>query len=1058
MNTMKKPMMNKKVLSLFLVVLVLSMPFTYAAFISDVVASGSLGVRDVISQNDTVSFEVVVDVSSPADQGVTPSLLANDNVLLVRGSEEHSFTDCSWKSEANRLISCTKSLQITTNPLQGLYYYDVLLGGNVYTPQPFLFVDSTPPLFSETVVSARQAGDRLNVTVSSVDVSDSTDIRCSGLQKFVARIGTSVIGEASFPPSTSCSGVASGLFPLSAQHASADSVCVTVFDRLNNNVTKCTSLSIDVSAPVISDQKLILNDFSGNELRAVGENGGFAKARFTVTDNVRLGEAYVTVSGSVKRATCSVISQFENGRTYQCDSEVFEVSSGTFSAEIVAIDTSGNRATAVLSKGLLADTTGPVFERIPTQTRNNVLYVRPGSDVFVEFTDTSLYDAALNMFIGSQSISASTCSIIGTNRWSCRFRIGNILNGEYPLDFSGRDDFGNTYTQVNLPYYVVVDSTPPSIGSVNITGVVEREVPVPVSQGRVKLTIPISSASPVNITADFSPLLRPNGNFDPTYNIVSSSCSETSCVVTSNIIGATSQKIIPITLRDLAGNVAEFDVTIPVRVTSDSEYDFTSRVLVSPSALDRSIAELVAQRAFASIEILDPLGQIQDFVSVDFRRCTAVPDDDMGPRQGGMEFLQGPITQVAKEDQRSFLSLQVMQSNDFFIDSIAVNCLFDVTAYSADTLYLDEQVIVPLIIPFFDNPIGYPDKKLSQKIEDAVEETGGMFETIDKIYKFVRIIERLCSVFTAIRGIITTVNATLQSIGVLCRAAMAIPFLGVSCEATSGTLCVKNEGATEKVDGFFGSGSFLGKFCAFMSCQINFCGGSGWNMVTGATSMFSDMGDSFEPETQAEIRNNLDNAGGVVARAAIANGISIWDPNGLPYQICHLCIPGILRKFHDYRQIQCAYALCLIEQTSQGFLSEEACDELKSTMECKFWAGELFSLLPFVYLWDMILDTIAMMIADPIAALFGLTAMYCVIFCPENTLGATICSAGYTLKRLTSLINTVMNIGDMFKNMLNFKDTQADACEEMDRAYSRFKSEQKTFDQRLAARSGGGTR
>jgi uncharacterized membrane protein len=77
-----------------------------------------------------------------------------------------------------------------------------------------------------------------------------------------------------------------------------------------------------------------------------------------------------------------------------------------------------------------------------------------------------------------------------------------------------------------------------------------------------------------------------------------------------------------------------------------------------------------------------------------------------------------------------------------------------------------------------------------------------------------------------------------------------------------------------------------------------------------------------------------------------------------------LCIPGVLRGFGKWRQIECQRAICYTQQVASGMKVYE-CDAAYSFQTCKFIFGEIFNAIPFVQVFSNYMGMAESYISNP---------------------------------------------------------------------------------------------
>ena len=140
-----------------------------------------------------------------------------------------------------------------------------------------------------------------------------------------------------------------------------------------------------------------------------------------------------------------------------------------------------------------------------------------------------------------------------------------------------------------------------------------------------------------------------------------------------------------------------------------------------------------------------------------------------------------------------------------------------------------------------------------------------------------------------------------------------------------------------------------------------------------------------------------------------------------------LCLPGIIYNVEKYRQIECRYVSCLENEVQAGVATIESCRELKDYQQCKYVAGELFQLLPFVNAFDNLVQSLKTFIQDPVGIVRVLVLSACAnAFCATSGSITSTCKAiGY----IVYLLDFVNNIVSTFQQIQT--TTEKDYCEQV---------------------------
>jgi len=109
------------------------------------------------------------------------------------------------------------------------------------------------------------------------------------------------------------------------------------------------------------------------------------------------------------------------------------------------------------------------------------------------------------------------------------------------------------------------------------------------------------------------------------------------------------------------------------------------------------------------------------------------------------------------------------------------------------------------------------------------------------------------------------------------------------------------------------------------------------------------------------------------AQSMCSGGNPLANPkDSLILSIVTLCIPGILEKVEDYKQIKYQTIQCYYNSLKYHEQAASMCDAQEGYRVCKYVVGEVFALPPFAF-FEMIKNMIADVLANPSGLLIGAT-------------------------------------------------------------------------------------
>jgi hypothetical protein len=153
--------------------------------------------------------------------------------------------------------------------------------------------------------------------------------------------------------------------------------------------------------------------------------------------------------------------------------------------------------------------------------------------------------------------------------------------------------------------------------------------------------------------------------------------------------------------------------------------------------------------------------------------------------------------------------------------------------------------------------------------------------------------------------------------------------------------------------------------------------------------------------------------------------------DSLIMSVVTLCIPGILEKVKEWKEISCEAAVCKYNAIKGG-IDPSFCEKQKEYKFCKFVWGEIFSVPPLTII-EMYKDMIKELIANPVGILYGYAVSTARTWlssaCPGSCTGITV-GAVATGLFVVDLTGTIQTFEDMAENGFNGGKTEQNFCEQ----------------------------
>lgn len=152
--------------------------------------------------------------------------------------------------------------------------------------------------------------------------------------------------------------------------------------------------------------------------------------------------------------------------------------------------------------------------------------------------------------------------------------------------------------------------------------------------------------------------------------------------------------------------------------------------------------------------------------------------------------------------------------------------------------------------------------------------------------------------------------------------------------------------------------------------------------------------------------------------------------SSLILSIVTMCLPGILEKMHQYKQIKCEAVKCYYNTVKNGMGDPSFCSKHEAYQTCTYVVGEAFAVPPMAMLeyWR---NTIAQALANPVGILWSAgtyLARPTVKTCALGGECGPYIAIPVIFLTMTDIVGVVQQFKDMFNNGF-MQSNSADACE-----------------------------
>ncbi|MFT4326008.1 MAG: hypothetical protein ACMXYK_00735 [Candidatus Woesearchaeota archaeon] len=533
------------------------------------------------------------------------------------------------------------------------------------------------------------------------------------------------------------------------------------------------------------------------------------------------------------------------------------------------------------------------------------------------------------------------------------------------------------------------------------------------------------------------------------------SCQGNTCTAFSPAISEAGSYEIKVTATSSGGSR---DVTANIRAVGELDIRVTGDVSQSPKGWDRSVSEKINQQMYAEITIRAGGLNIHE---VSFDACISQENTGANSDVRGLEYVTVDFLGSSEDNTKHYLYLE-SKTASFDFNKIGLTCRFTVSAYSERGFINNEIAEIPVEITFYNNPAGMPEDAIVQKIENAVSQTEGVFKTLDSIYKWVQVLELICRIYNAYNAIVSLISSINNLLGIssttIRNTGFGAPIAAAMDEAQRG-LCGVDSVLTESAkQAFMGTDNpqtetgrtgnivnGISSFCSWVACDRSL-----WEMLTdfGVENDFILAANETVNRINDPAMLNQHTTQGSWINTAFTEmsnaNIGIFNSDNIVYLFMQMCIPGILRKAHEWRAIQCSYVLCLVEQVETGIYDNNLCENIRSSQECEYIL-KTFNFIPFLDLFDLVYDAIANLWATDVYGKIGMvTTMGCRMYCNAPAAAGTLRWGCDFWLKLQNLINSAAQINNIINTKGYFSTTPANdrACDDMNSALSKFREGQ----------------
>ncbi|HLC90376.1 MAG TPA: hypothetical protein VJI15_01280 [Candidatus Nanoarchaeia archaeon] len=295
------------------------------------------------------------------------------------------------------------------------------------------------------------------------------------------------------------------------------------------------------------------------------------------------------------------------------------------------------------------------------------------------------------------------------------------------------------------------------------------------------------------------------------------------------------------------------------------------------------------------------------------------------------------------------------------------------TEYRRKAISTPEVEEITFKVPFAYSDLGARDESLADLIksekEYAMSGFWGTIGDLESALKWVLYIARLIDMLTT----------AIKIINVAIGDSTAFDVLGVTKPAGVAT-CL---GLESGINALKETNDLFSVPVALLTCSKNT--NLGWynKYVTGIVDLYNAKLDSAIDEGLFYCDDERKSCPFQVAG-------SVYD--NIYLSVASVCLPGIVHNLDKFRQILCRKVYCLENDVAAGIATVESCDQLYKLLRCKYFVGELWSLIPFSQFYDQILTFLNNVIRDPLVVAETSLKAICAVQCAISGSTTAICN------------------------------------------------------------------
>ncbi len=999
---------------------------------------GSLGIPNIASPNDNISFTVRVNMPSSVDPSLDTGQVhfsfGGRSIPIPCAGVSPGVYECSF------LFSLKN--QRSNVGLSVILFKDGFIGdinSAHAVKQVTIFVDSSPPVVESVALSRK--GSQINISFVALDGGGECATGNSGVKSVELRLGNpdgTIID--SIPGLDGICSLKSDILYAPTTQGNVR-VCAVAEDFVGlKSAPKCSSLTFDDTPPVINDFNVVkTSDESRLQfIRSRSNTSAIIKGSVTGSDTQTVK---IDVSKIVSQGTVIKIDAVPDSNNITAIRQAVQISPGAVndcSFTVTAIDNSGNERSQTFTCGpLTVDSSGPVVSNLPPSGK----FFKSVDSFTADFADASGVDIrTVKALIGSSEVPSPRCDESG-GVTRCSWNNVNFPIGANSITIprTVADIFGtpmDSSVSVNIE---VVGGAPTISGS-------EQEFQdsgdniIPsgelVRDGRVKFVFRVQGISSIP-KANFSVigidnLVEANACVDDVDGF--KNCTFMPTVAKDGPYFGNVQFI----FSDRAGNTVTSEKNIAVSGVYSGSPDIwrVQKVSCTPAIIDRFSASIKEHPVRCKVELAPKISGGYTITTIRMHpeyasKCSninIVDDSDIDVMNGATTtpFLRFSLSRSVINDQEKNISCPIQ--------------IFSVIQISGKNYFstIPDEENVTMVLRFGGDDKENKFSKYYDKMDDAIDDAKRTRALIKDGRKFLAYAESICGFrqqLTSTKLVLETATDILGSIAEVVRplddGSLDKFYDFGACPSTDRfTRILDKIGIGGPLDTIAG---YIDQACAIVTCKGS-DEGLAW-YYGGGTANLGGVGTALDAvRNSAQSLATLFSPEKDPAKKFETFGTDADIKNSVILSAVRLCIPGIIYNIDKYNQMQCEYARCLVEDVPRKNQPPRVCSMAKQMSTCSMVIGEAYSIFPLRW-WDDLITKITKYYYAPGPVLTQqLVGRICSTACKEANTGPGWNAVRFSCASV-SLWSESKKVAEEWKSKDNFKDwfSPADnSCDKLD--------------------------